>query len=348
MTRTGISDIADSVQSEENVPTGSSLGEFGRIRELLAPLASGLTGSYGLLDDAACLALGPDQELVISTDTIVEGIHYLGDEKPAEIAMKLLAVNLSDLAAKAARPVAYSLSMALSRDQDDQWVADFADGLRLQQERYDFHLIGGDSVKTKGPAILTVTIYGTVPKEGMIRRSGAADGDLVYVTGTIGDGALGLMAARGDFGFGQGADYLAERYRKPTARVEMRDVLHSHASSSMDVSDGLAGDLAALAHASELGAELHSVRIPISDHAANLVSEDPALMNLILTGGDDYELLVTVSAENAAAFEAAAHSVKTPVAQVGKMTKDLARGDVRILDGQGSVLELDQLKYVHA
>ena len=327
--------------------TGPKRGEFGRIRDFFAPLTGGHPDSFGLMDDAALLKAPDGCELVVTTDSIVRDIHFLAADDPADIAAKLLRVNLSDLAAKGAEPLAYSLAMALPSSVEDGWVEAFARQLGEEQDRFGIRLLGGDSVRTKGPEVLTVTAFGLVPAGGVLLRSGASDGDHVYVSGTIGDGALGLMAARGDFRGLPGIDHLIRRYRIPQPRLELGAMVRPLVGGAMDVSDGLVGDLAALASASNLGARLFSAKVPLSEPAAEILALEPDLMATVLTGGDDYELLLTVPAAATAEFEALSRQSGINVTHVGEMVGSLGAGQVEVLDADARLLPLERLKFSH-
>ena len=178
------------------MPSGS-LGEFGRIARFFRPLAAQFPGALGLTDDAALISVPPGQELVLTTDAIVAGVHFLPTDAPGDIARKVLRVNLSDLAAKGARPLAYTLTLAVGRGIEDAWVEAFAAGLAEDQVQYGIMLAGGDSVSTAGPVWTSVTAFGLVDAGRMVTRSGAQAGDIVLVTGTIGDAALGLAVEQG-------------------------------------------------------------------------------------------------------------------------------------------------------
>ena len=326
---------------------GAVRGEFGRIRDFFAPLTGGHPDTFGLLDDAALLSVPDGKELVVTMDTIVRHVHFLGKDSPEDIGAKLLRVNLSDLAAKGADPVAYSLSLALPSTVDDSWVEAFAGSLAREQDRFGIRLLGGDSVRTDGPEVLTITAYGSVPRGGMMLRSGAKPGDAIYVSGTIGDGALGLMAARGAFGAVPGVETLARRYRIPEPRLDLGRHVRSLVNGAMDISDGLVGDLAAMCVASGTGARLASGDLPLSDPAIEILAVDPDLMETVLTGGDDYELLLSVPAENIAAFNGAAERADTIVTKVGEMTGSSRPGEVQVLGPDGEQIELHHLKFTH-
>jgi thiamine-monophosphate kinase len=316
----------------------AELGEFGRIRHLLAPLATA-PGALGLTDDAALIDLPPGERLVVTADALVEGVHFLAGDPPDLVARKLLRCNLSDLAAMAAIPVAYVMTMALPPRCDDDWVARFAQGLAIDQAEFGIHLLGGDSVSTPGPITLSVTAFGRAPAGGEVRRSGARPGDIVYVSGTIGDGALGLLAATGRLvGLDPAErDYLADRYRLPRPRTTLGPALSGLATAMMDISDGLIGDLDHLAAASGVAAVIEAALVPLSPAAASVIADDVGRIEAVLTGGDDYELLFTAAPDTDLAGPAARSGV--PVTAIGRVT---AGAGVEILDRDGAPLPLSR------
>lgn len=326
--------------------SGKGLGEFGRIRRFLAPLAAGFDGAAGLTDDGALIAPLSGKALAVTTDTMVERIHFLGHETPGDIARKLMRVNLSDLAGMGARARAYTLSLALPARCDDDWVRRFAEGLGHDQARYDTVLIGGDSVSTDGPIVLSLALFGDVDPGAVLRRNGAEDGDDLYVSGSVGDGALGLMAARGLLALDDpaGRERLALRYRLPEPRVALGAALAGVAHAAMDVSDGLVGDCAHLAEASGLAATIEAPRVPLSDAAREAVAADPDLMATVLAGGDDYELLFTAAPGKAAAIAALAEATATPVARIGRMAPGAG---VRVVDADGRDVPLAHAGWEH-
>lgn len=278
------------------------------IQEIFAPLARDAAGAAGLKDDAAVLSPMPGMDLVITVDTLVAGVHFLDADDPALIARKALRVNLSDLAAKGARPRAYVISTALAKAQDLDWLRRFAQGLAADQGTYGCLLHGGDTVSTPGPFTVSVTALGDVPAGRAVRRGGGRAGDLLYVSGSIGDAALGLrlLLARPMPALDEAhAEALVQRYRLPEPRVDLAPVLVAHAHASIDVSDGLAGDIGLLCWASGLSARIEADLVPLSEAARATVSADPALIETCLTGGDDYEIVAAVSAGEAKAFELA-------------------------------------------
>lgn len=294
------------------------LGEFGRIARFFVPLAAGAPGALGLTDDAALIDCPPGERLVVTVDAMVEGIHFLSSDPPDLVARKLVRVNLSDLAAMAAVPVGYFLTTALPKNRGDDWLAGFAAGLAQDQTEFGITLLGGDSVSTPGPVCLTLTAFGRIATGAEVRRGGARPGDLVFVSGTIGDGALGLEAAQGKLdGVLDPADvvFLADRYRLPRPRVGLGPILSGLASAMMDVSDGLVGDLAHICDVSGVAGVIEAARVPLSAAAARL----PGRLETVLTGGDDYELLFTAAPERQAAIEAAAAIAGVPVSLIGRI-----------------------------
>jgi thiamine-monophosphate kinase len=285
-------------------------------------------GAHDLLDDAAVITPDPGFDLVVSKDALVSGIHFFTSDPPWSIAAKALRVNLSDLAAKAAEPVGFLLAIALPQDWSEEWVADFARGLGADAARYRTPLLGGDTVKTPGPLTLSVTVIGRVPHGTAPRRTGARDGDLIYASGTIGDAALGLRL-RLDRDLERKARdgavdiaFLLDRYLHPQPRLEAIEALRACATATMDISDGLVGDLAKLLHASGVGATVEAARIPLSPSARALVGLQPALLETALTGGDDYEILCTVPPAKADAFESGLAEAGLAVARIGAVAAD--------------------------
>ncbi len=271
-------------------------GEDSLIARFFAPIAG--EGALGLKDDAACLTPKPGHDLVLTADALVERVHFLPEDAPGSIARKALGVNVSDLAAKGADPAGFLLSLALPDDWTEGWLADFAKGLGEASRDFSCPLLGGDTVKARGPLTLSVTAVGQVPTGRMVRRTTAGVGDVVCVTGTIGDAALGLKlrsapAWARSLSSNENA-HLADRYLHPQPRHRLAAALRNHASAAMDVSDGLAGDLDKMMRASGVTALVQADRVPLSPAAARAIQVSPDLLDLALTGGDDYEILCTV------------------------------------------------------
>ena len=297
------------------------LGEADLIARYFAPLAG--PAGLGLSDDAALMRPPPGEDLVLTTDGLVAGVHFLADDPPGSIARKALRVNLSDLAAKAARPLGFLLTLALPSDWRDEWLAGFAEGLRADVLAFKCPLIGGDTVKTPGPLTLSVTAIGAVAQGRMPRRTGVRAGDRLYVTGTIGDAAIGLKVR-----LGRGPDipqaekaFLIERYLTPEPRLKLIGGMAAHASGGMDVSDGFVGDLAKMLDVSGVTARVPIYRLPLSRAARAAIAADPSLFEVAATGGDDYELLASAPLESAPAFEAAAQAAGVPLTFLGEAVK---------------------------
>ncbi len=326
--------------------TSRKTGEFERIASFFAPLAADFPGALGLLDDAAVMRPAEGCQFVVTTDTIVAGVHYIGDEPPGLVAQKLLRVNLSDIAAKGARPVAYTLNIALPSEIDDDWLERFTAGLAADQRRFGIALAGGDSVSTPGPVTLTITAIGEVTVGAELRRSGARPGDVVYVTGTIGDGALGLKVLRGGLAGLSEAHRaaLTDRYRLPQPRVACGPRLVGLAHGSIDVSDGLVADLGHVAEVSGVAAVVEAASVPLSAAGAAALALDPALRESVLGGGDDYELLFTAPAEAADRIAALAAELGLPITAIGRI--ESGRG-VRVRDAEGADIQLRVTGFTH-
>lgn len=296
-------------------------GEFELIERYLAPLATE-PGSVGLIDDAAVLTPPDGCDLVLTKDALAAGIHFFADDPPDAIARKALRVNLSDLAAKGAAPLGYLLGLGLAQDWSEEWVARFCEGLAEDQATYRFPLYGGDTIMVSAGPVLSVTAIGMLPAGTAIRRSTARPGDRLYVTGTIGDAALGL-ALRLDPELAEAwcldggeRNYLRDRYLLPQPRTGAAGAVRHFANACMDISDGLVGDLGKMLKASGVGADIEIAAIPLSGAARSACQEVRGL-RMALTGGDDYELLIAVAEERADQFERALAESGTAVSCIG-------------------------------
>jgi thiamine-monophosphate kinase len=318
------------------------------IAKYFLPLATD-PGAFGLGDDAAVLGASGD-DLVITTDAIVEGVHFLADDPPDTIARKALRVNLSDLAAKGAMPAGFVLTLAL-REANDAWLAPFARGLGEDAVHFGCPLLGGDTVSTPGPLMISITAFGRVPPGKMVHRSGAKPGDRVVVTGTIGDAALGLDILKGGAVAVALADdsvareMLIGRYRVPQPRNALAPAVRDHAHAAMDVSDGLAGDLAKLCAASGVSAVVDVLSIPLSAAATALHARGAVDIEAIVAGGDDYEILCAISENRLEAFARAAKLAGVAVTSIGTVIAGAAIP--RFLDGMGGEMALPRLSYSH-
>ncbi len=325
--------------------TSGASAEDSLIARYFKPLATD-PGAFDLADDAAILKPSGD-DIVVTTDAIVEGVHFLSDDPPDSIARKALRVNLSDLAAKGAVPAGFVLTLAL-READEAWLMRFARGLGEDASMFQCPLLGGDTVSTPGPLMISITAFGRVPQGKMVRRSGAKAGDRVVVSGTIGDAALGLELVKGGAAAALGGDereMLIGRYRVPQPRVTLAQAVRDHASAAMDVSDGLAGDLAKLCAASGISAVIDVRSIPLSAAAQMLLARGAVGIESIVSGGDDYEILCTIPENRFEAFEQAAKLAGVPVTSIGTIMAGSAFP--RFIDGQGAEIALPRLSYSH-
>jgi thiamine-monophosphate kinase len=331
-------------------------GEEAIIQEYLAPLAAGYPGALGLKDDCATMTPTPGCDLVVKTDPVASGIHFFADDPPADIGWKALAVNVSDLAAKGAVPRAYLMALSFPEPPPRAWMAAFAAGLGEAQAAFGMHLIGGDTDRRPGPITVSITVFGEVPTGRMVRRAAARAGDILFVSGSLGEAALGLGLVR-DGGLGRTlglseADVQAavRRYRRPQPRLALRAALLAHARAAMDLSDGLAKDLGRMCRASGCGARIQIDRVPRGAAAKAAIAFSPRYWNDVLAAGDDYEVLVSVAPDQADAFEAAANaaggsaSEPFPTTRIGEMT---GSAEIRFVDGSGSPISLAKSGWDH-
>jgi thiamine-monophosphate kinase len=321
------------------------------IARYLAPLAVA-AGADGLTDDAAVLPEGAG-ELVVTKDMAVAGVHFFPDDPPAMIAAKALRTNLSDLAAKGAVPAGFLLGLGLPPDWTEDFLSAFCEGLAADIAAYACPLYGGDTVKVPGPLTISITAFGRATR--WVRRRGAQAGDLVCVTGTIGDGALGLAVRAAERDPARAApwtsglsaadrDHLRGRYLLPQPRTALAEAVAAHATAAMDVSDGLAGDLAKLLKVSGVGARVAADAVPLSDAARSALALDEALRRTALTGGDDYEILLTCRPDAFAGLAGAAHAAGFPLTRIGEVTGEAG---LVIRDRQGAPLDLGAGRFEH-
>jgi thiamine-monophosphate kinase len=329
-------------------PAAEGSGEDRLIARYFRPLARH-PGALGLADDAALLTPPPGCDLVLTTDGIIAGVHVFPDTAADAIARRALRVNLSDLAAKGAKPAGFLLAVALPAGTSDDWMAAFVRGLDADAKQYDCPLLGGDTDRTPGPLSVSITAFGTLPTGTMVRRSGAGARDALFVTGTIGDAALGLTlrkdARAAPSLTAAQRNHLLTRYLVPEPRNALAETLRTHASAALDISDGLAGDLAKLCRASGVSTQIDVGRVPLSDAARAFIAAEPALLERALTGGDDYEILAAVPAEKIASFRVSARAAGVPVTEIGR----LEAGDAppRFIGPDQHVLAFQRPSYSH-
>jgi thiamine-monophosphate kinase len=330
-------------------PSAQPSAEDKLIARYFAPIAIH-PGALGLSDDAAFIKPPAGCDLVLKTDGIIGGVHFFADDAAQNVAGKALRVNLSDLAAKGAKPLGFLLSLALPADIGERWLTNFAEGLRSDAVLFGCPLFGGDTDRTPGPITVSIAMFGSVPEGSMVRRAGAKAGDRVFVSGTIGDAALGL-AVRKDTNLGKDFNltdaqrqHLLGRYLLPQPRNALAEAVRTHASAAMDVSDGLAGDFAKLCRVSKVSASIAAARVPLSDAAKAAIAADPAMLEIALTGGDDYEIVCTVPPGRADSFRAAAGAAKVPVTDIGEVE---AGDGARFLGPDGQALAFKRAAFSH-
>jgi thiamine-monophosphate kinase len=297
-------------------------GEDSLIERFFRPLVRD-PGAFDLRDDAAAITPPAGMDLVLTTDAVIEGVHFFPGDPAEAIAKKALRANLSDLAAKGAEPRGFLLTLAMPKSIDEEWIAAFADGLAGDIETYNCPLLGGDTDSTPGLLSISITAFGTVPQGKIVRRAGAKAADAIVVSGSIGDAALGLalrrdkeLSKRAKLSTAEEA-HLLERYLVPQPRTALATALRAHAHAAMDISDGLAGDLAKLAAVSGVSAKIEAARLPLSPAARKLLDHDPKLIETICTGGDDYEILAAVPREGLSAFQKQAKESGIQLTEIG-------------------------------
>jgi thiamine-monophosphate kinase len=330
--------------------TAQDSGEDRLIAKYFRPIATH-PGAFGLADDAAAIAPPPGCDLVLKTDGVIGGVHFFPDDPPEAVARKALRINLSDLAAKGAAPLGFLMSIALPAGLAPDWLAGFAHALAEDAAFYGCPLLGGDTDRSPGAVTVYIAALGSVPHGTMVRRAGARPGDRIVVTGTIGDGALGLVLHKDpaaaerwklDAAMRQ---HLLDRYLVPQPRNAIAEALRRHASAAIDVSDGLVGDLAKLARASGIGADIAVESVPLSAAAQRALAADPALIETILTGGDDFEIVAAVAPDQVEVLRREATSTGLPVTEIGTAAEQLS--GMRFLTRDGRALVFKRPSYSH-
>ena len=296
-------------------------GEFEWISRYLSPLAG--ENSFQLKDDAALLPVPDGSELVVTQDAVLENIHFLSDDPVDTVAQKALRVNVSDIIAKGAKPFAYSMALGVPDSWEDHEMLRFCKGLEADQQQYGLSLTGGDTYRSPERLCVSITMFGTVTKGQYKSRMGARAGDLLVVSGTIGDGAIGLKVATGELlvKAGEAKNHLSA-YRLPNPPLPLAKAIANHATASMDISDGLLGDCRKLCEASNVSARIERSQIPLSGAVEKQIKADENLWDAVLAGGDDYQCLCTVSPEQWQAFQIAALDDGISVSEIGKITGD--------------------------
>ena len=322
--------------------------EFQDIARRFRPLTFGAPEALELMDDAAVIPSRPGFDLVVTKDALVEGIHFLPGERPDRIARKLLRTNLSDLAAKGAEPYGCFLAVSWPPHYDAEARDQFAEALGEDLSHFGLSLFGGDTTSTPGPLTLSLTALGWVPQGQMVQRKGARIGDELMVTGTIGDGYLGLLAAQGRLAMLTPEQNFAleERYHHPRPRLGLGQAIRAHATACADVSDGLAADAGHIAAASAVGLRIDLEQVPMSAAALAWLErqDDPIAARLALvTGGDDYELVCTVPADQREAFMSKAAVLEIEVTVIGQVVSEPGVS----LSWRGDIQNIRTLGYQH-
>jgi thiamine-monophosphate kinase len=324
-------------------------GEEKLIDRFFRPIAKH-PGALKLVDDAAFLTPPPGSDLVLTVDALVAGVHFFADDAADTVARKSLRVNLSDLAAKGAKPLGALLSLSMPENTGDAWLEAFTRGLGEDCDAYDCPLLGGDLTGTPGLLTISITAVGAVPAGRMVQRKGAQPGDALIVTGTIGDAVLGLKLRRepDSPAFAKlnrtARGQLAERYLLPQPRVALARSLHELATAAIDISDGLAGDVGKLAAASGVAARIEAKRVPFSAPARTVLSEEPGLIEALLGGGDDYEIAATVPENRLKSLQAAGMEVGIEVTAIGRIEEGAG---VALAGLDGRPLVLKQASFSH-
>ena len=329
----------DNAAVEPATASGPRSGEFDLIERYFAPLAG--PGALGLGDDAAVVTPAPGQQLVFTADAIIAGVHFLADDPADDVAAKLLAVNLSDLAAMGAVGLGYLVTTAWPHDLDEAWIARFAQGLAEAQAAHGVSLLGGDTVATDGPMSLSLTAIGEQPIGGALRRNGARAGDDIYVSGRIGDAGVGLHILRDGLTGGAPAERQTaiDRYRRPRPRLSLGRALPGLASACIDVSDGLIADLGHLAEQSGLAMRIELEKVPVSP-LADLIGGRAAAV----VAGDDYELLFTAAPADGQRLRDAAAQSGTEITPIGQVRPGQG---VSVVDAAGDAIALAGAGYRH-
>ena len=323
------------------------LSEFELIESLLKPLAVNAAGSFSLSDDAAQLPDAPaGHGYIVTKDALAVGVHMRPEDPPGDMARKALRVNLSDLAAMGAQPVGFFLALCLGQNTDETFLRAFVAGLADDVDTYSAPLMGGDIIRQPGPFTVSITAIGSAPRDGVLRRNGATAGDSLWVSGTVGDGALGLLAAEGKLPSLSESDRAAliERYRIPEPRIALGVGLIGLANACIDVSDGLVSDVEHICEASSVGCSIDAKSVPLSAATQIALDSDNSVLSSVLTGGDDYELAFAVSQGAEDDVMALAETAGVPVTRIGSFRP----GDgVQVFDQSGEAIVFPQTGYKH-
>lgn len=326
---------------------GTRRGEFELIADMFSPLSRRAPGAFRLTDDAAFIDVTAGCQLVATTDTVIAGVHFRMDDPPEMIARKALRVNLSDLAAKGARPIGFLQALALNPSIDDAYLERYAAGLAADVDGFDIALLGGDTTSGPGPLAITITAFGEVEQGRALLRSGGRRGDVICVSGTIGDGALGLacLEAKVDLPPNLVEEAVA-RYRLPAPRLSAGAALAGLATACLDISDGLVADIAHICAASGLAATIERESIPLSPAGRAAIAQDQGWWDAILGGGDDYELAFAIPPDGVARLAALSADLGIAFTPIGVLTGMETGAGVTVRAG-GQAVHIARSGYRH-
>lgn len=323
--------------------------EFNIIEKYFKPLTNNAKAARGLADDVAKISLKKDEELVISKDMFVENVHFLKSDGAFKIASKLLRTNISDLAAAGAKPLYYSLGFSKNKNCDEKFIKEFTRGLKETQNEFGLCLIGGDTVSSK-EIFFSITVFGVIKKDKILSRNAAKNGDLIYVSGNIGDAALGLGIKLGKVIEKFSATekkYFLERHFLPTPRIDLglKLIEKKFSKCAIDISDGLLADLRHICVESKVAAEIYLEKIPFSS-AAQKISQKEHLN--LLSGGDDYELLFAINPKNQKNIAALSKALNLPLTQIGEFKKSTDKKFcVTLKDSKNKKIPIKKFGYEH-
>ena len=319
------------------------MNEFEMVQKYFLPLTMGRDEAGGLLDDAAIFSVPDGMDMVISSDTLNSGTHFLEDEKPENIAHKCLRVNLSDMAAMGATPCAYQMNLAFNAYPDEPWVKAFSGALLEDNEKFGVFCAGGDTTVAEGSLLVSLTIFGFVPKGKAVKRSGAKEGDVIVLTGPIGRAAVGVKSLLGLLELDNPEPFLSICH-KPEPRTPLSPAIAQYANAAIDISDGLIADLTHVCDASGLSGELQLGAIPFTDETVALLKAGIVNVETLLTGGDDYEIAMAVAPSNINALSEAAKAVGLDLSVVGEFK---AGEGVHVMNEGEGELEFKQTGWTH-
>ena len=326
--------------------------EFEIIKKYFLPLTNGNKAANMLHDDVATISVGSKKDLIVSKDLMAEGVHFNKDDGAYNIACKLLKTNLSDIAAAGGKPLYYLLGFSQNQNLDKNFVKEFCRGLKDVSKQFSLDLIGGDSIKTKDKLCFSVTIFGEIAKKKSLKRNSAKNGDLIFVSGDIGDAFLGLNLLQKNITISNKIHqkYLLERHLQPIPRVNlgMELIRQNLSQAAIDISDGFLADLLHICEASKLDAVVHQSAIPISTAAKFCLSKNDTInLNQLLSGGDDYELIFTASATNQSKIEKLAKKIGVKITCVGCFKQSKNQPKIELLDDENKLVKLDSYGWKH-